>query len=102
MPEPGNPQSLNRFSYVFGNPLRYVDPTGYFSEEEIMGFFGVEAWDEVGAIFLTRGALEGLWDWLSILKMASADDAFQIYHRYSERGDSPGSFVHTHLLLFEG
>jgi RHS repeat-associated protein len=102
VPEPGNPQSLNRFSYVLGNPLRYVDPTGYFSEEEIMGFFGVETWDEVGAIFLTGGALEGLWDWLSILKRASADDAFQIYHRYSERGDSPGSFVHTFIMLFEG
>ena len=29
MPEPGNPQSLNRYSYVGNNPLRYVDPTGH-------------------------------------------------------------------------
>ncbi len=29
MPEPGNPQSLNRFSYVLNNPLGYVDPTGF-------------------------------------------------------------------------
>jgi len=28
VPEPGNPQSLNRYSYVLGNPLRYVDPAG--------------------------------------------------------------------------
>ncbi len=24
----GNPQSLNRYSYVLNNPLRYVDPLG--------------------------------------------------------------------------
>ncbi len=28
VPEPGNPQSLNRYSYVNNNPLRYTDPTG--------------------------------------------------------------------------
>jgi len=35
VPEPGNPQSLNRFSYVLGNPLRYIDPSGHFEEDEI-------------------------------------------------------------------
>ncbi|MSP13293.1 MAG: RHS repeat-associated core domain-containing protein [Chloroflexi bacterium] len=29
VPQPGNPQSLNRFSYVLNNPLRYVDPSGH-------------------------------------------------------------------------
>ena len=28
VPEPGNPQALNRYSYVLNNPLRYTDPTG--------------------------------------------------------------------------
>jgi len=28
VPDPGNPQSLNRYSYVLNNPLRYTDPTG--------------------------------------------------------------------------
>ncbi|MFC1937141.1 RHS repeat-associated core domain-containing protein [Chloroflexota bacterium] len=27
---PMNPQSLNRYSYVLNNPLRYTDPTGYY------------------------------------------------------------------------
>jgi RHS repeat-associated protein len=35
VPEPGNPQALNRYSYVLNNPLRYTDPTGMFSEDEI-------------------------------------------------------------------
>ncbi len=29
VPDPANPQSLNRYSYVYNNPLRYVDPTGH-------------------------------------------------------------------------
>jgi hypothetical protein len=29
VPEPGNPQSLNRYSYALNNPMRYTDPTGH-------------------------------------------------------------------------
>jgi RHS repeat-associated protein len=29
VPGYGNPQNLNRFSYVLNNPLRYIDPTGH-------------------------------------------------------------------------
>ncbi len=29
VPDPYNPQSLNRYSYVLNNPLRYTDPTGH-------------------------------------------------------------------------
>jgi hypothetical protein len=30
VPDPTNPQSLNRLSYVGNQPLRYTDPSGYF------------------------------------------------------------------------
>jgi len=33
VPEPGNPQALNRYAYVLNNPLRYVDPTGHYEQE---------------------------------------------------------------------
>ncbi len=29
VPEPGDPQSLNRYAYVLNNPLRYNDPSGH-------------------------------------------------------------------------
>ena len=29
MPEPGDPQALNQYSYVLNNPLRYNDPSGH-------------------------------------------------------------------------
>jgi RHS repeat-associated protein len=29
VPEPGNPQALNRYTYVYNNPLRYADPSGH-------------------------------------------------------------------------
>jgi RHS repeat-associated protein len=34
VPEPGNPQDLNRYSYVRNNPLRYIDPTGHWLFEK--------------------------------------------------------------------
>jgi hypothetical protein len=34
---PVNPQSLNRFSYVLNNPLRYSDPTGHSVCEDYAG-----------------------------------------------------------------
>ena len=34
MPDPFNPQSLNRYSYVYNNPLIYTDPSGYEGDQE--------------------------------------------------------------------
>jgi len=30
VPSPSNPQSLNRYSYVMNNPMRYTDPSGHW------------------------------------------------------------------------
>jgi hypothetical protein len=50
VPEPGNPQALNRYTYVYNNPLRYTDPSGYFSEEAIVDYlketYG-EQWEDI-------------------------------------------------------
>jgi RHS repeat-associated protein len=45
VPEPGNPQGLNRYSYTINNPMRYIDPTGHaydaggvnsYTQEEVL------------------------------------------------------------------
>ena len=72
VPEPGNPQDLNRFAYVRSNPLGYIDPTGHFSKEELLKYgvfygpkqmagcredeFGYAAW-----YWTLRAAEEGDW-----------------------------------------
>jgi RHS repeat-associated protein len=32
VPEPGDPRALNRYAYVYNNPLRYTDPSGHWLE----------------------------------------------------------------------
>jgi len=72
VPSPANPQSLNRYAYVLNNPLRYTDPSGHYSEEEIMKSFGVSTWDEVLAFFQNENSsLYGRWGWLEILRRAT-------------------------------
>ena len=40
VPDPANPQSLNRYAYVLNNPLRYTDPTRHLTEEQINRWTG--------------------------------------------------------------
>ncbi len=35
IPQPGNPQSLNRYSYCLNNPLKFVDPSGHVEEDQV-------------------------------------------------------------------
>jgi hypothetical protein len=37
VPEPGNPQSLNRYTYGYNNPVKYTDPTGHAVLEDYEG-----------------------------------------------------------------
>ncbi|RMD59661.1 RHS repeat-associated core domain-containing protein, partial [Candidatus Parcubacteria bacterium] len=39
IPDYHNPQSLNRYSYVYNNPLRYTDPTGHCSLCYLVGWY---------------------------------------------------------------
>jgi RHS repeat-associated protein len=39
VPNPANPQSLNRYSYCYNNPLKYTDPTGHLFDIFVDAFF---------------------------------------------------------------
>jgi RHS repeat-associated protein len=49
---PGDPQNLNRYSYVLNNPYRYIDPSGYDWEDWDEGYDGGSGdnWDTGNSI----------------------------------------------------
>ena len=49
---PGNTQSLNRYSYVFNNPLSYTDPSGFFSISKFIKKWGRTIAAVAASIFL--------------------------------------------------
>ncbi len=62
VPDPSDPQTLNRFSYVNNNPVRYKDPTGHFPNElDEGGGLGplIVAWGAMSALYVTDQAMQG-------------------------------------------
>jgi hypothetical protein len=41
VPNPANPQSLNRYSYCLNNPLKYIDPSGHESQEDYLNLLHI-------------------------------------------------------------
>lgn len=66
--------------YVRNNPVRYTDPSGHFTNEEIQQMLGVNSWDEVLAFFKKGGIWEGNWAWLNVLHQASVGDVIRSYY----------------------
>jgi len=99
VPEPGNPQALNRYSYVLNNPLRYIDPTGYLTEEQIMTHFGVETWEEVLAFFEEGRQLQGRWGWLDVLRAAEVEDEVRFLNATGQEVFSGRFFVRENQLF---
>ncbi len=89
VPEPGDPQALNRYSYVLNNPLRYTDPTGMFSEDEIMQYLGVDTWDDVLAMFGEGGAMAGAWGILGLLREAELGDNLDVWWSVLDNPQAP-------------
>jgi hypothetical protein len=49
IPNPSNPQSWNRFSYVGNNPIRYTDPTGHSPIDGPCGYQGQDCGSPIPA-----------------------------------------------------
>jgi RHS repeat-associated protein len=70
VPDPGLVLDYNRYMYVRGNPLRYTDPSGHYTNDEIMQHFGCSDWACVEGFFNDGGSYAGMWGWLYMLQMA--------------------------------
>jgi pyocin large subunit-like protein len=57
VPEPGDPRALNRYAYVYNNPLRYTDPSGHWLET--LWDIASIAWD----LYEIRKDPRNLWNW---------------------------------------
>jgi len=61
IPGAGNPLAWDRYAYGYDNPVRYTDPSGHFSEEQLKRWYGdnwkeviAEKYSEIMAILLTQ------------------------------------------------
>jgi hypothetical protein len=94
VPEPGNPQALNRYAYVYNSPLKYADPSGHISNKAIMDLFEVDNWNAVLAEFRSGGRLENRWGFLTMLsKLYGSGEIItgsaHMAHLYSKAGGQP-------------
>jgi hypothetical protein len=78
VPQPGLFVDYNRYLYSRGNPIKYIDPTGHFSDEVIMDNFGCDDWSCVESHFQKGGSHQGLWGWLDILRFAEDGDSVSV------------------------
>jgi RHS repeat-associated protein len=101
VPSPGNPQSLNRYSYVLNSPLRFVDPSGYFTKDAIIDY--LQQTDEEWATTLSEW--EANENWWTMLLEAQPGDILVMTNDQGEkdygmiRGEVGGAGVEDDILL---
>ncbi|MBN2240619.1 MAG: RHS repeat-associated core domain-containing protein [Dehalococcoidales bacterium] len=58
IPNPADPQSFNRYSYCLNNPLKYNDPSGHYTQEDVLLVPGLKDADPENTITVIKEATE--------------------------------------------
>ena len=96
------PGSMNGYLYAENNPLKYTDPTGHLSQDEIKELFGRNTWDEVLAS-ISNGYdwLKNKWGFLEFLRRVNVGD--MVFGTNYDPADIPGdNLVDAKKRLFDG
>jgi hypothetical protein len=92
VPDPANPQALNRYSYVYNSPLNFTDPSGHDPLDETWLAAFREAhgreptWEDI-TIRLFSLALPDEWDWNAFYN----SDGTLNQERFTEILQNPGA-----------
>ena len=77
---PGGVQGLDRYAYVNNNPIRYTDPSGHFTEDEMCEYYGYcgpgaqdRAKAELGALFDVMWGTAITWGDIAFIEMANGE-----------------------------
>ena len=86
VPQPGNPQSLNRYSYAINNPMKYVDPSGHDliivpGQSNEGDYDNPDSWEKWITEYL--GSEEKYKEWLEAWKGADTEKLrIDVAHKY--------------------
>jgi RHS repeat-associated protein len=92
VPDGKNPQAFNRYAYVLNDPLKYIDPTGNFTEKELDKFYpGWRDWsDLLKELMLNRATTWGSILYLgyggnepSLIVMAALEQQKNGYNKFT-------------------
>jgi hypothetical protein len=83
--KPGNPQGLNRYSYVGNNPLRFVDDSGERAIDIVGGGGGGGA--GMAVVMLISGLAQTVGQHISALTVRMAPAANATVHTWSLAGN---------------
>jgi RHS repeat-associated protein len=85
IPDPTNPQSFNRYSYVLNNPLRFVDPTGHCAQTDDA------CWALADNLYQQYGwYIEGVWSIDEVSLFLQAGEALAAWFAQNGGGDAMG------------
>ncbi|HRO24944.1 MAG TPA: RHS repeat-associated core domain-containing protein [Promineifilum sp.] len=82
VPEPGNPQSFNRYSYVNNNPTNFTDPTGHCAEPASFTVCatGAIALGPIGVGIIVGGTIV-----FGVIAITSSPDAMEFLDNVSQQ-----------------